>query len=183
MSCSLFKCGGHWGLLDGGAPLLVDSSFCYSSGSLLLSLPLRPCLDPFSQTLYSFWASPIAADGCVRRHVDTALRAVTGWERGTVALERGNAACRCVVVVRERGKVGGSERTVVWRERGSTARERGNAARGFRRRLRALLITTACHPLSPAIARSSNRTSGSSNSSSSKDNDNDRLGGIAPLSP
>ena len=141
MGCGLFECGGRWGLLDGGAPLVADSSPCCSSGSLLPGLPLRLCLDLFSRTLYSSWASPIAADGCVRRHVDTALRAVTGWERGTMALERGNAACRCVVVVRERGKVGGSERTVVWRERGSTARERGNAARGFRRRLRALLIS------------------------------------------
>src|SRR5258705_8540046 len=57
-----------------GVPLVADPSFCCSSGSLLLSLPLRLCLDPFPWTLYSFWASPIAADGCARRYADTALR-------------------------------------------------------------------------------------------------------------
>src|SRR5258705_13546702 len=74
LSCGLFECSGRWGLLDGGAPLVADSSYCCLLGSLLLSLPLRPCLDPFSRTLYSFWASPIAADGCARRYADTALR-------------------------------------------------------------------------------------------------------------
>src|SRR5258705_8607737 len=40
----------------------------------------------------------------------------------------------------------------------------------------------AHRPSSPAVARSSNTTSGSSTSSSSNDNDNDGLGGIVPLS-
>src|SRR5258705_12610587 len=57
-----------------GIPLGVDPSLCCSLGSLLLSLPLRLCLDPFPPMLYFFWASPISADGCARRYAGTALR-------------------------------------------------------------------------------------------------------------
>src|SRR5882762_3443976 len=59
---------------------------------------------------------------CARDRVTCAARArqrgssVCGRDRGRAVLERGTAA-------RERGNVGGSGRTVVWRERGSTARE------------------------------------------------------------
>ena len=50
-------------------------------------------------------------------------------ERGTVALVRGNTACRCVVVVRERGKVGRLASAVV--------------LVAFRRDVRAVLITAS----------------------------------------
>ncbi len=157
LSCGLFECGGRWGLLDGGAPLVADSSYCCLSGSLLLSLPLRPCLDPFSRMLDSLRLRPNAGRAampilhCARDRVTCAARArrrgasVDGWRDvgrgcGITALERGRASGSgrmCVVVERERGKVGRFLGAVV--------------LVAFRRDVRAVLIS-ASGPLSASFS-------------------------------
>src|SRR5258707_215706 len=85
LSCGLFECGGRWGLLDGGAPLVADSSYCCLSGSLLLSLPLRPCLDPFSRMLDSLRLRPNAGRAAMpilRCARDPVTRTVQYWHSG-----------------------------------------------------------------------------------------------------
>src|SRR5882762_8571776 len=116
LSCGLFECGGRL-----GRTRRRRSAGC--GPVLLLPFGLCPAVSaaaalPFSRMLYSFRLWPIAVRAampilhCARDRVTCAARvwqrgsSVCGRERGTAALVRGNTACRCVVVVCERGKVG-----------------------------------------------------------------------------
>src|SRR5260221_12565474 len=46
LSCSLFECGGGWGLLERSGPLVAHRSHCFLSRALLVSIPLRSFRDP-----------------------------------------------------------------------------------------------------------------------------------------
>src|SRR5258705_8624871 len=108
LSCGLFECGGRWGLLDGGAPLVADSSYCCLSGSPLLSLPLRPCLDPFSWMLDSLRLRPSprrAAMPILHFARDRVTCAARARQRGTVGFAGWRAA-----VGRGHGNVASCER-------------------------------------------------------------------------